>query len=523
MFKKVLIANRGEIAVRILRACHELGLSVVALYQASDCSSLHVRLADESVELHSPAGFLDGEEILRIAQEQGADAIHPGYGFLAEREDFINQCQAAGVTFIGPPAAVVARLHNKIDVLKQASQAGFSTPAHSSRLFAEFFPRQYTAEYSRSAAASELSPRPYSAAARDYSLQELQDEAGRLGYPLVVKTGRGGRGRGERLVWSDDWLVRAIHRSQMEARAVYGNQEVYLEKAILPAHQIGVQIAGDRQGNLIHLGEREGSLVYGNQRIIEETPAPCLTQPQRQQLWQAALQLGKLFGYQNVGTVEFMVDAEGAFYFTEIKPRIQIQHSLTEMVTRFDLVHEQIRIAAGEPLSLSQDEVQLNGWAMQCRIRAEDPWKHFLPNAGRVETLRTPGGPDVRLDTYLYSGCDIPSEYDPLVAKLVVWGRSRSDCLARIRQALQELQLSGVPTNLPLIQRILEQPAFQDGCYTTELILDGGEEEGGVESDLRDLAVIAALAQLRQNQQFRPQVPERLLSGWHRSSRHIPE
>jgi acetyl-CoA carboxylase, biotin carboxylase subunit len=494
MFRKILIANRGEIAVRILRACRSLGVSTVALYQPDDRGSLHVRLADECIELKTPAAFLDQDEILRIALDTKADAIHPGYGFLAEREDFIRRCSAAGVTFIGPPEQAVEAARQKIQALQRAEAAGFSTPGHSATLFT------------------------------DADLAELYAETERLGFPLVVKSCRGGRGRGERLVWSPDRLEKAVRAAQTEAQAVYGDRRVYLEKVILPAHQIGVQVVGDRHGHLIHLGEREGSLRYGNQKLIEETPAPCLTSAGRQEIWQAALELARLFEFQNVGTVEFVVDGAGKFYFTEIKPRIQIEHPLSEIVSGVDLVREQIRVAAGEPLGFDQDEVHLEGWAMQSRISAEDPWRQYLPNPGYLHMVRLPGGPGVRVDTYVYCGCYIPAEYDPLIAKLVTWGSDRQQCLERQRQALRETQLTGTPTNLPLIQRILSEPSFIEGRYTTELLPGPVDEEVSLDDEqYRDLAAIAAVAFLRQRQVFRPVMPDRVLGGWHRDSRRLPQ
>jgi acetyl-CoA carboxylase, biotin carboxylase subunit len=494
MFRKILIANRGEIAVRIIRACRSLGVSTLALYQPDDRGSLHVRLADECVVLRSQSGFLDQDEILQIAQENQVDAVHPGYGFLAEREDFIRRCSSAGVTFIGPPAQVVEGTRQKILAMQRAEAAGFSTPNHSAILFT------------------------------DINEAELLAETNRLGFPLVVKSCRGGRGRGERLVWSPDRLEKAVRDAQTEAQAVYGDRRVYLEKLILPAHQIGVQIVADQHGRVIHLGEREGSLRYGNQKLIEETPSPCLSSAQRLDLWQAALELARLFEFQNVGTVEFVVNQAGQFYFTEIKPRIQIEHPLSEMISGIDLVGEQIRIAAGEPLSIAQQAVRLEGWAMQCRISAEDPWRQFLPNPGYLNMVRLPGGPGVRVDTYVYSGCYIPAEYDPLVAKLVVLGGARDQCLRRMRQALQECMLTGTPTNLPLIQRLLTQPGFVEGRYTTELLPAPIDEEALLdEAHYRNLATIAAVAYLRQRQSTRPVMPNRLLSGWHRESRRLPQ
>ncbi len=496
MFNKILIANRGEIAVRIIRACRELGVATLAVYQPNDRGSLHVRLADEAVSLETPGGFSDGEAILRLAARKGADAIHPGYGFLAEQAGFVRACEAAGIAFIGPPAGVVEATANKISALERAGQAGFSTPPHSRRVFTR--------------------PDP----------PALFKEAEALGYPLVVKSCWGGRGRGARLVWSAERLERAMRAAQTESQAVYGDRSVYLEKAILPAHQIGVQIVADRHGRRVHLGEREGSLLVGNQKMVEEAPAPCLSPDQRQELWSAALALAELFDFQNVGTVEFLVDPAGRYYFSEIKPRIQIVHPLAEMLSGVDLARQQICLAAGQPLGLTQEQVRLDGWAMQCRITAEDPWRQYMPAPGLLDMVRLPGGPGVRVDTYVYCGCYIPAEYDPLVAKLVVWGPDRELCLARLRRALRECSLTGAPTNLPLVQRIIEQPEFVQGRYTTDGVLglapaqDDGDE--GQEARYRDLAAIIALAQQRQTQARRPALPERLLSGWHRDSRRLP-
>ncbi|MEW5871875.1 MAG: biotin carboxylase N-terminal domain-containing protein [Chloroflexota bacterium] len=493
MFRKVLIANRGEIAVRILRTCREMGLSTVSLYQAADRGSLHVRLADECVLLESPEGFQDQQAILRIAQEKGADAIHPGYGFLAERQDFIQACEAQGIVFIGPPSQVVDTLTNKVEVLKRARAAGFPT--------AEF-----------SSASYDL-----------LDVKALRAEAEQLGYPVLIKSARGGRGRGSRLAWSSDHLLKTVRQAQRESLVIYGNTRVYLEKAILPAHQIGVQVVGDREGALVHLGEREGSLLYGNQKIVEEAPAPGLTQPQRQHIWQAALELARLFGYENVGTVEFLVDLQGNFYFTEIKPRIQIEHPLTEALTQVDLVSQQIRIAAGQPLNLCQDDIRLNGWALLGRISAKDPWQRFMPSPGYLRQVRLPGGQGVRVDTYLYCGCTIPSEYDPLIAKLIVWGQDRPAAVQRMQRALQEFQLVGAANNLPMIQRILTQSDFVQGEYIKGASASALGRLPESEEHFRRLALAAALVYVRRNQMSDPLLPDRLVSGWHRHSRRLPQ
>ena len=488
---KVLIANRGEIAVRIIRTCHEMGIPVVSLYQKPDQCSMHVRLADECVQLDSAIGFFDQEEIIRIARQKKADAIHPGYGFLAEREEFIHKCNSAGIQFIGPPANVMGELRQKIEVLQRAREANFLVP-----------------EFSRS----------FNSAAE---IDAIQSAAENMTYPVVIKSCRGGRGRGERLVWSPERLKRSVRWAQAESMVIYGSREVYLEKAIRPAHQIGVQIVRDSYGNLIHLGEREGSVLFGNQKVIEESPAPSLNKAQRENLYQTALEIARLFDFQGIGTVEFQVDGNGSFYFTEIKPRIQIEHPLTEVLTGVDLVRQQISIAAGEPLRLRQDEVRYKGWAVQCRLRAENPWKQFLPSPGQVRNLRLPDGLNIRVDTYLQNGCNIPSNYDPLIAKLVAWGGDRETSLQRMRQALKEFQLIGTMTNQALIQQIIEQSDFDEGSYSTEFLPGQQELENDDEAYYRDLALIAAVAYLRKNHLGNPTLPERLLSGWHRDSRRM--
>lgn len=507
MFKKLLIANRGEIAVRVIRACRVMGIVTLALYEPHDRNSLHVRLADECVLLNSPQGFFDAAAILQIAKAHAVDALYPGYGFLAEREDFIRQCEGEGIAFIGPPARVVELTRHKAEMLKRVQEAGFSTP-------------------------------PFVDVCSLTNVREMEVEAERLGYPLVVKSCRGGHG--ERLVWSAARLRRAVRRAQAESQAVYGERQVYLEKAILPAHQIGVQIIADREGRMIHLGERESSLMYGNQKVIEESPAPCLSPALRSQLWETALAIARLAGgeagrYENIGTVEFLVDLQGQFYFTEMKPCIQIEHPLSEALTRVDLAKEQIRIAAGESLRWQQKDIDLSGWAIQCRVNAEDPWQGFMPSAGKLTQVRLPGGPEVRVDTYLYSGCDIPAEYDPLIAKVIVWAENRSMAVERMRHALQEFQLTGVATNLPLVQRMLELPGFVQGNYSVFPSTGSVDAAGAITTQAdtdraaaekshlrRDLAVIAAMIHDRRNQVFQPVAAPRLNSGWHRDCRRLP-
>ena len=493
MFKRILIANRGEIAVRIIRTCREMGIETVALYDDSDIDSLHVRLADRCVRLPAPEAFLDETAVLKIALSHQVDAIHPGYGFLAERPSFVHACTDVGITFIGPPAEVIDAVRAKVQVLDKVRQAGFPTVTNSP------------------------------ACLDVHHLPSITATAEKIGYPLVIKSCHGGRGRGERLVHNPEQLATAVQRASAESRAVFGNEHIYLERALLPAHQIGVQLLGDQYGNLLHLGEREGSIIVGNQKIIEEAPSPILNDTQRAAILQTALAIGKLFNYQNVGTVEFLLDGKGNFYFSEIKARIQVEHSLTEKVTGIDLVRQQLLIAAGEPLAWIQDDIAINGWAMMCRLNAQDPWQNFLPSPGRLTEVRLPSGPQVRIDSYVYTGSRVPPKYDSLVAKVTTWGLDRDICLARMKGALADFVLVGTPTNLPLMQRIMHTTAFARAHYNTDFItrpIANGEDAA---IQLRDLAVITAVQFARRHQLFNPTTPARWQSGWHQDSRRLPQ
>jgi acetyl-CoA carboxylase biotin carboxylase subunit len=491
MFKKILIANRGEIAVRIIRACRDMGIRAVALYDDSDRGSLHVRLADECIPLESSLEYSDLNAVLRYARAAGADAIHPGYGFLAEQPAAIRACDAAGMTFIAPPADVVELVKSKVAMLERVAAAGFATPRHS--------------------------PTSYGPA----DLAALSVAADRVGYPLVIKSCSGGRGRGTRVVRSAADLPAAVEQAHAAAMAVFRDARLYLEGAILPSRYVEVQLLGDARGNLIHLGERDSSIQRNNQKIISESPAPGLSAGQREELWQAALRIARLFGCRSACTVEFVIDSDGCAYFTEIKPRIQVEHPVTEMLTGVDIVQEQIRVAAGQSLSVRQNDVRLRGCAMQCRVNAEDPWNHFLPSPGMIEQFRLPGGPHVRVDTYAYGGCEIPLRYDPTFAKIVAWGGDREECLNRMRRALEECFVTGVQTNLPVLQSALASGEFVRGAYTTEfsrrpLLNDGAAD------DLREVAALVAIAHVQRTASARPSLPERLLSGWHQSSRRLP-
>lgn len=492
MFKKILIANRGEIAVRIIRTCREMGIETVALYDESDIDSLHVRLADYCVRLPSPEAFLDETTIVQIALAYEVDAVHPGYGFLAESGTFAQKLTEMGIVFIGPPAEVITAVRAKVNVLAAVRAAGFPTVIHSPECL------------------------------NITDMATLQADAAQLGYPVVVKSCRGGRGRGEQLVHKPEQLATAVQRASAESRAVFGNSQIYLEHALLPAHQIGIQLMGDQHGSLIHLGEREGSIIVGNQKIIEEAPSPILNETQRKEMLETALAIGRMFNYQNVGTVEFLLDGKGNFFFSEVKARIQVEHSLTEKLTGIDLIRQQILIAAGEPLPWAQDEVPFHGWAMMCRLNAQDPWQNFLPSPGRLTEVRLPSGPQVRIDSYVYTGCRVPPKFDSLVAKVTTWGLDRDACLARMKGALTDFVLVGTPTNLPLMQRIMHTTAFARAHYNTNFFTQPVANGETSEIQLRDLAVITAVQYARRYQLFNPTTPPRWQSGWHQHSRRLP-
>lgn len=492
MFTKILIANRGEIAVRVIRTVRDMGIISVAVYEPADRDSLHVRLADEAVMLTSPQGYLDPEAIIAVAKATGAEAIHPGYGFLAERADFVNRCQAEGIVFIGPPADVLSTLSCKVDGMIAAEAAGVRTAPHS--------PRDY---------------------ARDEP-DAIRAAAAELGYPLFVKSCIGGRGRGARVVLQAEQLDRAIQRAQTESERIYGDSHVYLERTFLPGHQYEVQILADSQGNLVHLGEREGSIQRGNQKLVEESPAPSLSPARREALWAQAVELARLFKVVGAATVEFVADLDGATYFTEIKPRIQVEHLVTEMVSRRDIVKAQIRIAAGEPLGYSQADVTLVGWAIACRVHAEDPWNHYLPSVGRLTEFRQPGGPSVRVDTFVSCGSEVSSHYDSLLAKISVWSHDRATTVRRIDRAVREFHIMGVETNLPLLRQITRHPNFIEGVYAMSPSQRIEMAPLTDERIRRDLAVLAAVAYASRGLTARPVTPKHAASGWHRESRRVP-
>ncbi|MCX5801554.1 MAG: acetyl-CoA carboxylase biotin carboxylase subunit [Candidatus Eisenbacteria bacterium] len=441
MLKRVLIANRGEIAVRIIRALKETGITAIAVYSDADRESLHVRLADEAYRIGPPPSeesYLRIDTIVSTAKKVKADAIHPGYGFLAENEDFAAECEARRVIFIGPPSSAIKAMGNKLVARKTAVAA--KVP---------IIPGTTTAT-------------------RD--LKQAKAAAKKLGYPIMVKAAAGGGGKGLRVVRSDEELESSIRLTRGEAKAAFGNDELYIERYIPRPRHIEMQILADKHGNCVYLGERECSIQRRHQKVIEETPSVVVTPAMRKQMGEAALRIAKAVGYTNAGTVEFIVDEKRDFYFLEMNTRLQVEHPVTELVTGIDIVKEQLRIAAGEKLSFEQDQISPRGHAIECRIYAEDPYNSFLPSAGRIRRLRLPEGPGIRNDTGIFQGYEVSVYYDPLLAKLVVWANTRNEAMERARRALREYLIDGVATTIPFHKWIMEQEEFEKGNIHADFI-----------------------------------------------------
>ena len=438
LFRKILIANRGEIAVRVIRAAREMGIRTVAVYSDADEQSLHVRLADEAVHIGpAPAtkSYLNVAAILEAARQSGAEAVHPGYGFLAENAAFARAVEAAGLVFIGPSPDCIELMGNKARARQTASAAGVPVIPGSRG------PVQH--------------------------VDEALDAADWVGYPVMIKAAAGGGGRGIRVAENPEQLKLLLPVAQQEAQAAFGDGAVYLERLILYARHVEVQVLGD--GNrVVHLYERDCSLQRRRQKLVEEALSPALDPALRGEMAAAAVRLAEAVGYSGAGTVEFLLDpSERRFYFIEMNTRIQVEHPVTEVLTGIDLVQEQIRIAAGRRLGFHQDQIHPKGWAMEFRINAEDPANHFLPSPGVVRSLEVPGGPWVRLDSAMYPGCPVPPFYDSLLAKLVVWGASREEAIQRARRALGELRIEGVKTTKEMLARLLEEERFLAGDYHT--------------------------------------------------------
>ncbi len=441
MIRKVLIANRGEIAVRVIRACRELGIRTVAVYSEADRDALHIRLADEAFCIGPPPAaesYLNIPNILSTAEITGAEAIHPGYGFLAENPHFAEICREAGIVFIGPTPEAIEAMGNKARAREIAQKAGIPVVPGSQGPVR--------------------------------TLEEALAVADRVGYPLLIKASAGGGGRGMRVVHSREELSRAIAMAQREAEAAFGSGEVYLEKYLEEPRHVEVQVLADTRGNVVHLGERECSIQRRHQKLLEEAPAPGLSPRLRTNLHRAAIRLAQAIRYTSAGTVEFLVDREENFYFMEMNTRIQVEHPVTEMITGLDLVREQIRIAAGGRLSFSQREVEFRGHAIECRINAEDPAHDFRPSPGTVRAFVPPGGPGIRVDTHVYAGYTIPPYYDSLVAKVIAWGRDRAEAIARMDRALREFEIVGIRTTIPFHRLVLENAFFRRGEVYTNFV-----------------------------------------------------
>ncbi|MCI0548385.1 MAG: acetyl-CoA carboxylase biotin carboxylase subunit [Candidatus Rokubacteria bacterium] len=440
-FGKVLIANRGEIAVRVIRACREMGIASAAVFSEADRESLHVLDADEAVTIGPPPpdeSYLRIDRIVEAARRVGADAVHPGYGFLAENADFAEACAAAGLVFIGPPPGAIRAMGDKMAARRAALQAGVPVVPGT------------TEPITDDALAARI--------------------AADVGYPVMVKAARGGGGKGLRLVRAPGELAGALRTARSEAESAFGDGSVYIERYLEEPRHIEIQVLADAHGSVVHLGERECSIQRRHQKLVEESPSPLVDPDLRRRMGEAACRLAAAVGYVNAGTVECLVDRDRRFYFLEMNTRLQVEHPVTELVTGRDLVKEQLRLAAGEKLGYAQDDVTWTGWAIECRINAEDPAAGFLPSPGRIGALRAPGGPGVREDSGIYAGASIPRFYDTLMSKLVVWAPDRESAVARMRRALAEYRVTGVRTTLPVLRQILAHPDFLAGRLSTHFL-----------------------------------------------------
>jgi len=473
MFKKVLIANRGEIAVRILRACHEMGISVVAVYPESDRGALHVRYADEAYFLGPGASeetYLSRDKILGIAKKAGVDAVHPGYGFLAENRDFAQECHEEGIVFIGPSGESLETMGRKIRARSNMAQARIPViPGSDCPLDKE---------------------------------EEALAAANALGFPVLIKAVAGGGGKGIRRVDRAEQLFPAIRVARAEAMAAFGNNALYLEKYVGQARHIEFQIVADHYGNIIHLFDRECSIQRRYQKILEECPSPFLDDTTRLRMAGVALTAAIATHYNGAGTVEFLLDPEKNFYYLELNARLQVEHPVTEMVTGVDIVKTQIRVAAGERLSLSQKDVQPIGSSLVCRIYAEDPENNFLPSTGRIERLQTPGGPGVRVDLGIYEGYRVPIFYDPIIAKVIVWGRNRREAILRMDRALEEFVIKGIKTTIPFHRWLVNNKRFIEGDFdTTFLDQEYFQKKKVWDESFQELACIATAIRAFQGEQ----------------------
>ena len=465
MFKKILIANRGEIAVRVLRACHEMGIAAAVVYSEADRVALHVRKADEAYPIGTAAAsesYLNIAKMLDVARRAGADAIHPGYGFLSENAKFAQACADVGVKFIGPTAAAMDAMGSKTRARQAMEKAGVPFVPGTSRGVE--------------------------------SLAEAEKVAAKIGYPVMLKAAAGGGGKGMRLVPAPEQLESLLDAARSEAERSFGNSEVYIEKAIVNPRHIEMQVLADEHGNTVYLGERECSLQRRHQKVLEEAPSPIVDPDMRRRMGEVAVRVAKAANYTNAGTVEFLVDQQKNFYFLEMNTRLQVEHPVTELITGLDLVHLQIRIAAGEKLPFTQAEVSIRGHAMECRIYAEDPDNNYFPSPGKISLLLQPSGPGIRIDSGMYEGWNVPIDYDPLLAKLIGYGTDREQAIARLTRALDEYFVGGIKTNISLFRRILRDADFRAANLDTGFLarMLKGSEDKPVDSRTAEVAAIAA-------------------------------
>ena len=502
MFNKVLIANRGEIAVRVLRACRELGIKTVAVYSEADRQAMHVRYATEAY-LIGPApsreSYLRGDKIIEVALKSGAGAIHPGYGFLAENAEFAQAVEDAGLEFIGPKPFAISSMGDKAIARKTMMEAGVPVV-------------------------------PGTKGTDRLSDEELLKLAPDVGFPLLIKATAGGGGKGMREVTSIEEMPAALASARGEAKSAFGEDNVYLEKLLLGARHIEIQILADKFGNVIHLNERECSLQRRHQKLLEEAPSPVMDEDLRQRMGEVAVQAAKAVNYESAGTIECLVDKDKNFYFLEMNTRLQVEHPITELVTGVDIVKEQIRIARGRKLSFKQKDIKINGAAIECRVNAEDPYNNFMPSTGLISHVVLPSGPGVRIDTGVYSGFEISPYYDSMISKLIVWGDTRAQAILRMRRALEEYKVVGVRTNIPFHQTMMDSHRFMGGQYDTRFVEEEFDmtEIGEGKEALPEIAAIIATLVKREQEERSAQIIRRgardssnwkWLSRWERLSK----
>ena len=498
MFKKILIANRGEIAVRIVRACREMGISPVAVYSDPDRASLHVRLADQAIHIGPPPShesYLVIEKIIDAATKSGAEAIHPGYGFLSENAEFAESVEKAGLVLIGPPASAMKVMGSKTSARRAAQEAG-----------AVVVPGTLTAIA---------------------SAEEAAQLAEKIGYPIMLKAASGGGGKGLRLVSSHDEIASAFSLAGSEAASSFNDASIYIEKYIDSPRHIEIQLIGDRFGNMVYLGERECSLQRRHQKVVEECPSPIVDTEMRRRMGEAAVSIARAAGYVNAGTIEFLVDPERNFYFLEMNTRLQVEHPVTELVTGRDLVQEQIRVAAGERLSFTQDDIVMRGAAIECRIYAEDSENNFMPSPGRITKLVTPAGPGVRYDSGSYQGWEVPIYYDPLLAKLCVWAETRETAINRLMRVLNEYTVEGIRTTVPFFRAVVQSEEFRRGEFDTGFIdrflssrlSENASRDGHEDAAMADIAAIASILHAKGSIRKPEMTTEQTPSRWKISGR----